>query len=182
MNKHWPSSENARLVKCPKALRACLTESGSLTQYLNQFCDQELSLRLLNQSWQKPTLDECKLLNIQFGKYAIIREIILGCENLSWVYARTVIPNATYQKRKHQLSRLGLVPLANILFSDRNISRQDMSLHRLQVSTLAISNVINTNELGTDALWSRRSIFDISDSLFLVQEVFLPGIYPCIHS
>lgn len=176
MKTPWLPSANTRLANCPENVRVCLTETGSLTRRLAHYCPQDLSLTLLNQAWAKPTLNESLLLDLPVGRSAMIREIVMGYEDRQWMFARTIFPRATFEKRRHLLSRLHLIPLANILFTDRNIRRVNMRLAKLGKRCLAQYHYFKNRKEPTDRLWSRRSLFTIEDSPFLVQEIFLPDM------
>ncbi len=162
------------------ALRACLTEAGSLTQHLRHYCNGEINLSLSGQSWKRPIREESRLLDINIDEYALVREIQLNCNDTPWVYARSVIPANTYRKRQFQFSRLGRQPLANLLFFDREIFRSELKIAKINAHNMFYhSPTIHESIADEQLLWSRRSVFHISNLPLLVTEVFLPGIVSC---
>lgn len=174
MKTPWSTSSKVRLANCPSHIRICLTETSSLTKRLSHYCDHELTLEVIGQNLAKPSRGESYLLNIPMERRAMVREVVIGCCGSDWMFARSIFPTATLQKRKHLLSRLNQIPLANILFSDRGISRIGMQIDKIHSDSINFTGLKNKNTYIEKHLWARTSIFTIEGSPFLVKEVFLP--------
>ena len=55
-------------------------------------CGSGFQVRLLRQGWGSPLYSEGRLLRMRRGEIAVIREVLLLCDELPWVFARTLIP------------------------------------------------------------------------------------------
>ncbi|MEE9552615.1 MAG: chorismate lyase [Gammaproteobacteria bacterium] len=182
MNVKWHSISNRKLHSATKPLRACLQQTGSLTQHLEKFCKDDLQLYLKNQSWQRPLNDEARVLKLRMGEHAMVREIYFKCNNAPWVYARSIIPAKTLRGAQRRLAHWGNRSLGSYLFSGRSIYRGKMEVSTIsrqnRLFTLAMNNTSDENE----TLWGRRSIFYIKDKPLLVVEIFLPEVIKCINT
>ena len=175
----WQALTEDKINDCPDILKQCLTEPGSLTHLLNQYCAGRIELKLNHQDWQSIAREESDLLGMKQGETAFVREIQLNCQGKPWVFARSVIPEATYNKRQAELSSLGLKPLGEVLFSDQTIERKGIEICRITAESL-ISRLATDEDLNSiDMLWGRRSVFLIEQHPLLVSEVFLPDLYLC---
>jgi len=182
LNIRWHSINNRKLHSITKPLRACLQETGSLTQHLAKFCKDDLQLRLKNQSWQRPLQDETKILKLRMGEYALVREIYFKCNKIPWVYARSIIPTRTLRGAQRRLAHWGDRSLGSYLFSEHTIFRGKIDIATIpqknRLFKLAIDNLNDENKI----LWGRRSIFYIKNKPLLVVEIFLPEAIKCINT
>ena len=76
-----------------------LLDRGSLTARLIKASDGDFKVQLLEQSWQRPYLNESQLLGINPRHKALVREVLLICHDKPWVYARSVIPHNSLKGR-----------------------------------------------------------------------------------
>lgn len=134
-----------------------LTETGSLTAILKAECSDGFSVRVLKQSIQLPNHEEARRLNMRSGERAVIRDVQLLNGDTPWVFAHTVMPLTTLQRRFKYLSHMGSKPLGEALFSDPKISRGEIEIAKL------------------NDIWGRRSLFHIGQHGLLVAEFFLPA-------
>ena len=177
----WRTQQHSRLDRLPHVLRDCLLEQGSLTQYLQKFCHDKFCLQLKGQSWKRPTQEESLLLGLKEGEFALIREVLLKCDNTTWVYARSIFPNSTLSGAQRRLATLGQRPLGDILFADRSTSRENVAYAEIPASNM-LYRLTDEDEMANNTLWGRRSIFQIQHKPLLVIEIFLPTITKCMNT
>ena len=159
-------------------MRRWLFAPGSLTRLLQQASNGDFRVQLLSQGWQLPLPDEARLLGIRPKRYAMVRQVVLRCHGIPWVYARTIIPRTSLIGRQRRFVHLGDRPLGAVLFADPTMRRSEvqvtclepqMDLHRIACREL---------DDIPDTIWGRRSVFRLSNSPLLVSEIFLPAIGP----
>ncbi len=158
----------------PRALRAWLLDTASLTLRLQQLCPGRFRVRLLSQTWGKPFEDEARVLRMKSGSRALIRQVQLLCGEEAWVYARTVIPVRSLSGRLQRLAHLGTRPLGGMLFADPGMQRGGVELARL--GTGQAMHAAATFHLASRPaeIWGRRTVFRLADKPLLVSEIFLP--------
>jgi chorismate lyase len=157
-----------------------LLDSGSLSVFLEKYCNGDFNLQLVRQSWQRPLPDEAKVLFLGTGKYALLREIYLRCGDTPLVYGRSIIPVRTFTGAERRLARWGQRPLGDYLFTGKNTWRTRIEITQItpveRLFNLAKKNI----SFKDTVLWGRRSIFYIKNKPLLIVEVFLPEIIRCI--
>jgi len=157
-----------------------LLDRGSLTRRLQQACHGHFSVRLLGQAWERPLHEEARLLGLDPRQWVLTRQVLLQCDGVPWVYARTVLPRQTLAGRLRRLADLGTRPLGATLFADPSMRRGPV-----QVAQVAPGQGMHRRVAGAvpacsnHALWGRRSVFRLSDKPLLVYELFLPEIGSC---
>lgn len=159
----------------PAGLSGWLLDRRSLTARLQQQCPGHFNVRVLSQGTGRPRLDESRVLSVRPSQLAVVREVLLQCEEQPWVFARTVIPVSSLHGRLQRLARLGTQPLGSVLFADPNLQRGNMELAEVfpgQPMHVAATAYLPGQQ---QALWSRRSVFRYGGDPLLVSEVFLPA-------
>ena len=162
-------------------LRKCLLNTGSLIKQLEHSSSNKISLSVEAQSWRKPRPEESKLLAVRSGGYSLIREIFLTCNDLPWVYARTIIPPCTLLGAK-RLAYWGKQPLGDYLFSNKLIYRNNIEIAGVKISNIPYQPIYNLDIDEGNLLWGRRSIFNIRNKPLLLIEFLLPEAIKCINS
>jgi len=158
----------------PRALRAWLLDTASLTLRLQQLCPGRFRVRLLSQSWGRPFEDEVQALGMKSGSRALLRQVQLLCGEQVWVYARTVIPVSSLRGRLQRLAHLGTRPLGGMLFADPGMQRGGVELARLGAGQ-AMHAAATFHLLPRPAeIWGRRTVFRLAHRPLLVSEIFLP--------
>ena len=150
-----------------------LFDIGSLTAKIVETCSGQFSVRLISQKRMTPTPDEIRALGLRYRSHAIIRQVVLLCNDSPWVYARSVIPITTLTGPLRRLAHLGNKPLGAVLFSDRSISRGKVEVTAVSGQHDVLKWVDTQNE---KQIWGRRSVFYKQHKKLLVSEFFLPGI------
>ncbi len=102
---------------------------------------------------------------------ALVRKVLLCCDDKPLVFARTVIPATTIQGSQRRYANMGSRPLGAMLFADRTMRRE-----AVQVAKLPISNEVYRYIKSKDDIWGRRSVFRVSKKPILVSEYFLPEL------
>ena len=158
----WQDTERVKRAFLPENVSSYLYDEASLTEKVKAYCDragQAFSVFLINETEQKPTLNERRYLHMRAGAYARVREIYLLCGKEKVIYARSVIPLTTMTGRQRQIRFLKNRSLGAYLFSDRTLQRDITQLARAQ--------------LDNKVIWGRRSLFRVDQKPLMVAEWFL---------
>lgn len=156
----------------PAEVQAWLFDPASLTARLKQKCTAGFRVEVLSQAIQKPRLDEFRVLGMETGSYALVRQVRLCCGSACWVYARTVIPFSTLKGKQRIYANLGARPLGAMLFADRTMQRDQVMVTSLPGSQLPDGLGLEDQ----DAVWGRRSVFRVGGKPLLVSEYFMPAL------
>jgi chorismate lyase len=172
----WSNAHRYLTSEIPRSLRPWLLAEGSLTQLLIAASAGDFRVERVLQEWQRPTLSEARLLQIDSSQYALIREVILwGCGQ-PWVYARSVIPAHSLRGDLRRLRKLRNSSLGALLFRYPQLQRTPFELALISASALPAVLQSDTTALRSNAtLWARRSRFAIDDRALIVGEIFLEG-------
>jgi chorismate--pyruvate lyase len=147
-----------------------------LTRQLQRHCHNRFTLSLVRQEWQRPLEDECRALDLGWGRLALVREVHLLCHGQPVVFARTAIPSGTLSGPAKRLRNLGARPLGEVLFADPSAQRRHMELARLLPTHSLWQLAAPSTDPDEVELWARRSVFEINQRPLLVSEVFLPRL------
>jgi chorismate--pyruvate lyase len=163
----------------PQRLWRWLTNTGSLTQLLEQHSQQGFSVKVLLSGWQSPTLEEARRLKCDAQQKVFCREVLLLDGETPRIFARTVVPIVSYPALKQRLTALGNASLSALLFSDPTVERGPLEVSRLTQGDVLLEHAQLATESTFDHLWARRSCFKLKGHALLVSEVFLPGDQHC---
>jgi chorismate--pyruvate lyase len=115
-----------------------------------------------------------------------VREVILYCDNVPQVFARSLLPLTSLTGKEQALASLGEQPLGQVLFNNASLRRQrlevssfngDSSVAILAKDLFNKSHTQYSSELLMPMLWGRRSIFMLENKPLMVAEVFLPEAF-----
>ena len=154
-------------------LRDWLLDTSSLTRRLQQLCPGRFRVRLDWQGWARPALDECHALGLRRRQHALIREVHLLCDEVPWVFARTVIPRTSLRGRERRLAHLGERPLGAVLFADPRMQRGEVEVARIEPGTALYTHAVGEGGGDSGPIWGRRSLFWLGRKPLLVSEIFL---------
>lgn len=163
-------------------LRFWLFDSASLTQRVREACTGTFSVRVEQQDWGRPRLDESRALGLRQGRLALIREVHLLCDDRPWVFARTVIPRSTLSGEQRRLAQLGNRPLGAVLFADPRMVRGSVEVAPIRFGHPLYAAAVQGLKGKPGVIWGRRSVFRLGDKPLLVSEFFLPDIGDCYAS
>ncbi|QCU91029.1 chorismate--pyruvate lyase family protein [Thiomicrorhabdus sediminis] len=170
-----PASLLQRLQPTPE-IADWLKTKQSLTARIRQLCPN-MKVIVLSEKMERPLLDEAKALGLPFDDNAWVRCVLLQCNQHSWVYARTVIPNLDMDNPWHQLQHLGDKPLGEVLFEQSNIERSNFEFCSQPISEWPyLAENVNYPNLQWRS-FGRRSLFTKQQNPLLLTEVFLPALF-----
>ena len=153
-----------------------LRDQGSLTRKVVQRCGGRFRVQVLEQGWTQPLPGEGLLLDMAQRQTAMLREVLLLCNEVPWVFARTLIPASTLQGAGRRLAHLRDRPLGALLFADPRVKRGALEVARLLPHHVLFRSAVDSLPVAPDALWARRTLFQLEGRPLLVNEVFLPEI------
>lgn len=149
-----------------------LFEPGSLTQRLKNHC-QVFEVKILGKHQRLLNDVELALFGCQ-QQLVQVREVLLYCDHIPWVYAQTLMPLEYMPESVVKLTTLGEKPLGEVIFNQSGMTRSAIEVAefvpRSVVAQLAEQLDIHVSE----SLWARRSLFCVDGYSLLVAEVFLP--------
>ena len=178
--KQSPILSKVTVIQPPAALQPWLYAKGSITQMARQRC-ADVSLDLLHNDWSSISQAERQYYSMREHR-AFLREINMICDGDIWWYARTLIPQVTYDARLVAFDALDDIPIGTILFSDPEIKRLD-----LQVSDLNQEHPIRqwagaALPYYVNRCWIRYSLYHIQGLPLYMHEVFLPQMIDSLCS
>jgi chorismate--pyruvate lyase len=110
------------------------------------------------------------------GLLAMVRDVVLICDDSPWVFARTLIPASTLKGPARRLMLLGEKPLGAVLFSDPKVIRGNTMFARLTPGHTLFDVACEHLEHQPELLWGRRTLFYLAKRPILVNELFLPEL------
>lgn len=188
---YWSSKVSALATPCQ---RRWLTRPGALTEGLRKL--GMLELDVIRESIARPSGDELAAMGLASGVPSVvpsvvpvrIREIRMSIDGRHCVVARSVVSLPAWSGSWRALRHLGRRPLADLLYSDRRVSRSVFETARLRcphplarVAWRSEPSVrIGHGSSRHQALWARRSVFWRNGCALLVAECFLPGFWDLV--
>lgn len=170
---NWYSQKQCLHKRIKLQLRDWLFDRGSLTARMVDRCGDGFSVRLLSLRRATPAFDETVALGMKPRAQALVREVLLCCNNRPLVYARTIIPLSSMRGALRGLALLGNRPLGAVLFSDPSMTRQPVEVALLHSTHVYHERI---DEITEEPVWGRRSVFTLKDEKLLVSEFFLPEL------
>jgi chorismate--pyruvate lyase len=162
--------------RVPAELRGWLLDGGSLTDRLRKGCKGRFSVRVLDEGWQRPRLDESRALAMSPAVLGWVRQVQLLCDGEPQVFARTIVPATTLTGAQRQLAFLGDRPLGAFLFAHPGMQRAPVELACIRPGEAMFAQATRGLKRAPAAIWGRRSVFRIGGKPLLVTEIFLPAI------
>ncbi|HYE37642.1 chorismate--pyruvate lyase family protein [Methylocaldum sp.] len=173
----WFQLGSSQRSHIPEGLHSWLFETGSLTSRLRALCGAGFRVRLLRQRWLRPFAEESRALRLPPSRLALVREVLLQCDDQPLVLARSIIPADVLRGTQRHLAYLGNRPLGEILFSDPKLKRLRLQLATIENEKwrLDLSNAVDIAQ-SSNRIWGRRSLYAIAHGNLLVAEFFLPTV------
>jgi chorismate--pyruvate lyase len=168
----WTERLEELAPAAPPAAAAWLREGGLLTERLRACCDGETGLTVISEAEAPLATSDAAVLGTS-GNAAFVREVELTCDGRPWVYAQTLVPQATLA-RQRWLSTLGRAALGERLAAVPGLERGPLEFARLVPGDPLFHRALRERGDAPTGLWARRSWFAIDGDRLLVQEVFLP--------
>ncbi len=170
LNVNWINAKHA-----PKtaSLHDWLLDPESLTARLKGQCDK-FQVHVIGQQ-----VEPCSKLeannNIAEGEDVLIREVLLICDGIPQVFARSLLPLKSLTGEQQALANLGEQPLGQVLFNNPKLHREVLEVAEIKPNQRVCELAAMLNLSITHNLWGRRSIFTIEGKPLMVAEVFLPS-------
>lgn len=162
-------------------LRRWITgDDGSLTARLVA-ASSRFRVSRLSQRMEMPMPDEWREIGLGARVPALVRDVLLVCDNVPAVYGHTVVYPHRARRDWPFLGGLGDRPLGGALFVDPRVRREPFQFARLlphHPLRQRLHRVLPAmGELAWEAMLpARRSVFRRGQGLMLVTEVFLPDL------
>ncbi len=160
----------------PANLRAWLEDSGSVTSRMRCACSGEFSLALVAQQKARPFRQEAQILQLPSRRLALIRQVLLCCAGVPWIFARSVLPITTLKGRNRRMAHLGSKPLGEVLFALPGLVRSDVQIAPLSADAAMREAFTEVVEEDPGDAWLRRSVYLLDNDPLLINEVFLSKI------
>ncbi len=172
----WRAERYLFSGKVPDDLAPWLFDATSLTARIIAACSGPFRVEVISQAWQRPMLNERQCLKICSGRNALVRQVYLYCNDIPWVFARTVIPRTTLSGQEKHLSHLQNKPLGAVLFAEPTMRRSEIEVAEICQGQRLFHTATARLDYDPEAIWGRRSVFYLHNKPLLVSEIFLPGI------
>ena len=150
-----------------------LLDPSSLTIRLKSLC-HSFHVEVLGQ-----VIEPCSELessaDIPVGSDVLVREVLLYCDNVPHVFARSLLPLSTLTGEEKQLAELGNQSLGQVLFNSAELQRKSIEVSSFDENSGVgkLANKLTEGQVDL-LLWGRRSIFLLNQKPLMVSEVFLP--------
>jgi chorismate lyase len=130
----------------------------------------------LAQAWVCPNWWESHVTNI-FTELLIRRDILMLADDKPCWFARTMIPDSTYERAPDFFDRLQQEPLANLIFNEPRVERILLHSYGIDEKNLEYHWLQPAWRLSHQALWMRLCTFSLDRrSRFYLAEIFLPSL------
>ena len=165
-------SVNAEL---PPLLLPWVTFQGALTEQLKQTAG-DARLDVIGQRFEYADAWDKQVLRIENDR-VLHREIVMYAWSDPCWYARTIIPDTTYQADLVFFDRLQQESLGAMIFNEPKIKRIDFMYYPIGEWAHEYDWLNQLMIEREKTLWVRRSIFTLNNSFpFFLVEILLPGL------
>lgn len=171
MLANWQSPDTDILSE---HLRGWLLDPSSLTARLKAHC-QDFRVEVLGQEIIACDAAEAND-DIHVGAQVLVREVLLYCDDIPQVFARSLLPLSSLTGEQQQLAHLGTQSLGQVLFNHPDLLRKKIEISAFNAQS-SVANLVNYLAIPSNQqpLWGRRSVFVLNTKPLMVAEVFLPG-------
>lgn len=156
-------------------LQDWLLDPSSLTLRLKSHC-ADFRVEVLGQKIE-PCSEAESSRDITAGTEVLVREVLLFCDNVPHIFARSLLPLSSLTGEEKKLAELGNQSLGQVLFNSAELVRKSIEVSSFDehscVGELCVG-LLNKNALAFP-LWGRRSVFLLNKKPLMVAEVFLPS-------
>ena len=176
LSGHW---QTASACQISASLHSWLLDPTSLTARLKEHC-QKFRVELLGQHIEYCHDDEV-FEGITTENKVIVREVLLYCDEVPHVFARSILPLSSVTGTEESLANLGTQSLGQVLFNNSSLKRKAIEVSPFNTSSTVAQLSKNLGLNVTHDLWGRRSIFVVESKPIMVAEVFLPNAIAYQH-
>ena len=162
-------------VEIHQTLRSWLLDPTSLTKRLQRHSEQ-FRVELLGQKIEACRADEAND-DVLAGEQVLVREVLLYCDEVPQVFARSLLPLTSLTGEQQQLADLGTQSLGQVLFNHPDLLRKKIEIAEFNQQSSVAKMAKYLSMKVTQPMWGRRSIFMLDAKPLMVAEVFLPGAF-----
>jgi chorismate--pyruvate lyase len=156
-----PFATAARQMRQPGSLTAWLARRGQVT------------VTVLYSGWDRARPDEARGLGLRLGQRLYSREVCVRCDGVAAILARSVTTVEAAKGTWRGLHRLGRRPLADLLWTNPRIVRDQFEYCRLP----ATDSLLRAGD-GRQSQPARRSTFRLHGEEIIVLEAFVGLPWP----
>jgi chorismate--pyruvate lyase len=174
----WNRVDSGEIHQAPRQWQSWLSDTGSLTQKIEQAIGQQLEVRVLRDCRQNLNSDESRYFQLQTQRCRI-REVLLCANGTPLVMARSVLPTLSSAGSNQAVLRLGSKPLGAVLFSKNRKRSKKKALReitRLNKRSSLWQQCQKRHAQLSSPLWARRTLYQLKGRPLLVCEIFLPAL------
>lgn len=162
-------------VAIESKLRDWLLDPASLTARLKLHC-QVFRVEVLGQRIETCSIEEAND-DILVGEQVLVREVLLFCDDVPQVFARSLLPLKSLTGEQQQLAHLGTQSLGQVLFNHPDLLRKKIEVAAFEQQSTVTKIAEHLSLQVTQPMWGRRSVFMLNAKPLMVAEVFLPGAF-----
>ncbi|MBU3577733.1 chorismate lyase [Polynucleobacter sp. UK-Kesae-W10] len=174
----WNRVGSGEIHRAPRKWQAWLSDTGSLTQKIEQAIGQKLEVQVLRDGPQTLNSDESRYFHFKIRRCRV-REVLLCAKGIPLVMAHSVIPTTSSSGSNHGILRLGTKPLGAVLFAKTRMhskAKPPRDIARLDKTNALWRKCAKNNLALTSPLWARRTLYRLKGHPILVNEIFLPTL------
>lgn len=170
-NSNWQSAGEFFQQTLPEHLSAWM-QHPRLTQSIEAKFDHQI--QLLQQNFSQLEPEESQLLNARPGSRCWLREICHQGDSKRLVYARTVVPEITYERFSNEFNALGERSIGEmLLFKDPNIQRSELKYCLINAKHPLYARCVEILDKAPH-YYARQSTFHWQEYPLLIIEVYSP--------
>lgn len=178
-SRQYLSWQHTAPLHIPFEWRDWLLESSSLTARLQGHC-HIFEVQRLAQYIDKAYNEEQRLLKLQAAKPIWCREVLLRCDSLPVIFARTVVCHQGLQRDWPFFRGLKQRSLGTRLFVDPLVDRKWVRYTKLNKGHpfyQRTHQALDVSDEMLQNLYARSALFVRCQGKMLVTEVFLPSVF-----
>jgi chorismate--pyruvate lyase len=164
------------MISSSHALHPWLTHQGSLTDKLKAIA-HHVYLDVQRHEWGSTTLWDQHKLGLSTTEKVLQREIIMRASSHDCWYARTILPEKTYESEASLFSRLKTQALGELIWHHPHIQRIALEIYPInqtQDEYHFLSPMMHQNK---QPLWARLATWSLHTThRFYLLEIFLPDL------
>lgn len=180
----WNRVGSGEIHRAPRQWQAWLSDTGSLTQKIENAIGKKLEVQVLRDCPQTLNSDESRYFHFKMRRCRV-REVLLCANNIPVVMAHSVIPSFSSSGSNQEVLRLGTRPLGAVLFAKtrkHSKAKPPREIARLDKKSLLWKRCAKHLSGISSPLWARRTLYRLKGHPILVNEIFLPALLQEIKS
>lgn len=160
----------------PQALMPWLMQQTSLMQQLKRLAG-DAQLIVLKQQWQSPSWWDKYALGLEPQVNKLFqREVLISAHNRPCWYARTLIPEHSFQKKLAFFTRLQEKSLGELIFNEPSVARLQHLHYAIDKHCLEYYWLPEALVKADMLFWVRVAVFTLDNLPFYLIEILLPEL------